>query len=167
MGTVCTTGWCFNTLFYPLPSSRCLCRPDVLVCAAEVLCGLPWGKDSEVRTCRVSLQNLGCSNSAAKCCHFHRHSSCAACNSCLHGAARESPHLLGAREELWETWGVQQQRHQGGCRNRAAVSAAPAHNLSKHTRLCVCDAICKRSSFYNNKAHYTHVGKGCPAACDG
>lgn len=57
MGTVRTPGWCFNTLFYPLPSSRCLCRPDVLACAAEVLCGLPWGKDSEVRTCRVSTKS--------------------------------------------------------------------------------------------------------------
>lgn len=39
-----------NALFYPLPSSCRLCRPDVPVREAEVLRGLPRGKDSEVRT---------------------------------------------------------------------------------------------------------------------
>lgn len=44
-----TWAFVFNALFYPLPSSCCLCWPDVLVCEAEVLCGLPRGEDSEVR----------------------------------------------------------------------------------------------------------------------
>lgn len=44
-----------NAKFYLLPSSCRLCWPDVLVCEAEVLCGLPRRKDSEVRTGRASL----------------------------------------------------------------------------------------------------------------
>lgn len=60
----------FIALFYSFPSSCCLCWPDVLVCEAEVLCGLPRGEDSEVRTCRASLQNPECRRSTAGCCHF-------------------------------------------------------------------------------------------------
>lgn len=67
-----TWAFVFNALFYPLPSSCCLCWPDVLVCEAEVLCGLPRGEDSEVRTCRASLRNPECGRSTAGCCHFHR-----------------------------------------------------------------------------------------------
>lgn len=61
-----------NALFYLLRSSCCLCWSDVLVCEAEVLCGLPRREDSEVRTCRASLQNPECGSSTAGCCHFHR-----------------------------------------------------------------------------------------------
>jgi len=42
-----------NVFFYPLCSTCRLCWPDVLVCEAEVLCGLPGGEDPEVRLCRA------------------------------------------------------------------------------------------------------------------
>lgn len=143
-----------NALFCPLLSSCRLCWPDVLVCEAEVLCGLPRGKDSEVRACRASLQNLGCGGSAA-------------CDGCLHGVARESPTLLGAREEVWETREVQRHWGQGNCRNRLAASAAPAHSFCKRTRSRVCAAVCTKLSFYINKAYCTHTEQGCPTAGDG
>lgn len=57
-----------NALFCPLPSSCCLCWPDVPVCEAEVLCGLPRGENSEVRTCRASLKNPAFDSSTAGCC---------------------------------------------------------------------------------------------------
>ena len=50
-----------NVFFCALCSSCCFCWPDVLVCEAEVLRGLPGGENAEVRLCRALHKTQGAS----------------------------------------------------------------------------------------------------------